>query len=69
MNGGEDTVTPAGNCIELYKVLISKMFSAEMHIYAKGNHGFYSGLERGFAISMWRDSFVAWLKDLGFVKE
>lgn len=69
MNGGEDTVTPADNCIELYKVLKSKNFSAEMHIYSKGGHGFDSGLERGYAISTWRDSFIAWLKDLGFIKE
>jgi len=69
MNGGEDTTTPAGNCIELYKVLTSKHFSTELHIYAKGGHGFDSGLERGFAISTWRDSFIAWLKDTGFIKE
>jgi acetyl esterase/lipase len=69
MNGGEDTTTPAANCIELYKVLISKKFSTELHIYAKGGHGFDSGLERGYAISTWRDSFIAWLKDTGFIKE
>lgn len=69
MNGGEDTVTPAGNCIELYKTLTSKHFSAELHIYAKGGHGFDSGLERGFAISTWRDSFIAWLKDKGFITD
>ena len=69
MNGGEDTTTPAGNCIELYKVLTSKHFSTELHIYAKGGHGFDSGLERGYAISTWRDSFIAWLKDTGFIKE
>lgn len=32
MNGGEDKTTPAGNCIELYKVLTSKHFSTELHI-------------------------------------
>jgi len=69
MNGGEDTTTPAANCIELYKVLTSKKFSTELHIYAKGGHGFDSGLERGYAISTWRDSFIAWLKDSGFIKE
>jgi acetyl esterase/lipase len=67
MNGGEDKTTPAGYCIELYKVLASKHFSTELHIYAKGGHGFDSGLERGFAISTWRDSFIAWLKDEGFI--
>jgi endo-1,4-beta-xylanase len=69
MNGGEDTTTPAGNCIELYKVLTSRHFSTELHIYAKGGHGFDSGLERGYAISTWRDSFIAWLKDTGLIKE
>jgi len=69
MNGGEDKTTPAANCIELYKVLTSGNFSTELHIYAKGGHGFDSGLERGYGISTWRDSFIAWLKDMGFIKE
>ena len=69
MNGGEDNVTPAVNCIELYKVLTSKKFSTELHIYSKGGHGFDSGLERGFGISTWRDSFFEWLKDRGFIGE
>jgi acetyl esterase/lipase len=69
MNGGEDKTTPAANCIELYKVLTSRNFSTELHIYAKGGHGFDSGVERGYGISTWRDSFIAWLKDTGFIRE
>jgi acetyl esterase/lipase len=69
MNGGPDKVTPADNCIELYKILSSNKISTEMHIYAKGDHGFDSGVDRGNGISMWRDSFIAWLKDTGFIKE
>lgn len=68
MNGGEDTTTPAANCIELYNVLVSKKISVEMHIYSKGSHGFDSGIGRGAGIEMWRDSFIAWLKDRGFIK-
>jgi acetyl esterase/lipase len=68
INGGEDKTTPADNCIELYKILSSKHISTELHIYARGNHGFDSGLERGFGISLWRESFIAWLKDAGFIK-
>jgi hypothetical protein len=56
------------NCIELFKVLTSRHFIAELYIYAKGGHGFDSGLERGYAISTLRDSFIAWLKDAGFIK-
>lgn len=69
MNGGEDNVTPASDCIELFKVLTSRKFSTELHIYSKGGHGFDSGLERGYGISTWRDSFFAWLKDRGFIGE
>jgi len=69
MNGGEDTTTPAANCIELFKILTSKKVSVEMHIYAKGGHGFDSGVERGNGIAMWRDNFVAWLKDREFITE
>jgi len=69
MNGGQDKTTPADNCIELFKVLTSKHVSTELHIYAKGEHGFDSGLERGYGISTWRESFIAWLKDTGFIKE
>jgi acetyl esterase/lipase len=69
MNGGEDKTTPPEKCIELFKTLTSKHFKAELHIYARGGHGFDSGLERGYAISTWRDSFIAWLTDSGFIKE
>ena len=69
MNGGQDKTTPADNCIELYKILASKHISTELHIYAKGDHGFDSGIDRGYGLSMWRDSFIAWLKDKGFIKE
>jgi len=69
MNGGEDTTTPAANCIELYNILTSKKISVEIHIYSKGGHGFDSGVERGNGIASWRDSFVSWLKDRGFISE
>ena len=69
INGGPDKTTPAENCIELYKVLSSKHISAEMHIYAKGDHGFDSGVGRGNGIALWRESFIAWLKDTGFIKD
>jgi acetyl esterase/lipase len=69
MNGGEDKTTPASNCIELYKILTAKYFRTEMHIYSKGGHGFDSGIDRGYGLSTWRDSFMAWLKDEAFIKE
>ena len=68
INGAEDTVTPAAKCIQLYTALLEKKVPAELHVYAKGNHGFDSGIGRGYGIASWRDSFINWLKDLEFIK-
>lgn len=56
MKGGEDTKTPAANCIELYIILTSKKMSFDMHIYSTGGHGFDSGIDRGNGTAMSRDS-------------
>ena len=69
VNGAEDTDTPAVKCIQLYTALLERGVPAELHIYAKGNHGFDSGVGRGFGVSTWRDSFLAWLKDMDFINE
>ena len=64
INGAEDDVTPANKCIELYSALLEKKIPAELHIYAKGRHGFDSGIGRGFGVASWQDSFIIWLKDM-----
>ena len=69
VNGAQDTTTPAANCIELYNIFLKKNAPTELHIYAKGEHGFDSGIGRGIGIATWRDSFIAWLKDMKFIGE
>ena len=64
INGAEDDVTPAKKCIELYSALLEKKIPAELHVYAKGRHGFDSGIGRGFGVASWQDSFILWLKDI-----
>lgn len=64
VNGGEDKGTPPSKCIKLYSALLEKEVPTELHIYAKGGHGFDSGIERGISVATWRDSFVSWLKDM-----
>jgi len=64
INGAEDDVTPANKCIELYSTLLEKKVPAELHVYAKGRHGFDSGIGRGFGVASWQDSFIFWLKDM-----
>jgi acetyl esterase/lipase len=62
--GGEDEVTPSENCIALYSALKKKKVPTELHVYAKGEHGFDSGIGRGQGVAGWQDSFIAWLKDM-----
>lgn len=64
VNGGEDTGTTPDRLIKLYSALLAEKVPTELHIYAKGEHGFDSGIERGISVATWRDSFMNWLKDM-----
>jgi len=66
INGAEDEVTPADRCIKLYTALLERKIPAELHIYAKGEHGFDSGIGRGYSVASWQNNFLLWLKDLNF---
>jgi acetyl esterase/lipase len=68
INDLEDVKTPVTTCVELFTELQKNGVKTELHIYAKGTHGFGSGLERGYGVSGWRDSFIAWLRDMEFMK-
>lgn len=44
---------------------ITNMFNPELHIYAKGNHGF--GMNRkDLPVDTWIERFADWLDMLGF---
>jgi len=64
INGAEDDVTPAQGCLDLYTSLLKKNIPAELHVYSKGQHGFDSGIGRGYGVASWQHSFINWLKDL-----
>jgi len=61
-NGVAMVICPGGGFRDVW-------IDRELHIYSKGSHGFDSGIGRGYAVSTWRDSFIAWLKDGGFIKD
>ena len=70
INGAEDDVTPANKCIQLYTALLERKIPAELHIYAKGKHGFDSGIGSGlYGIASWQDSLMNWLKDMKFIED
>ena len=51
----------------LYNAWINTKHSAELHIYAKGGHGFGMN-EQGLPTDSWKDRFADWLKLEGFLK-
>ena len=67
INGQEDNVTPPDLCASFYQSLCKHKVPAEMHIYAKGRHGFTLGLGTGHSTIQWKDSFIRWLKDIRMI--
>lgn len=68
-NGQEDDVTPPDMCSSFYEELCKQKVSAEMHIYAKGSHGFTLGLAAGHSTVQWTESFIQWLRDIEMIEK
>lgn len=68
MNALDDRVTPSNRCIEFFTRIHSKGVLSELHLYSRGGHGFDMGEGKGASTQMWKTSFVAWLKDSGFIE-
>ena len=68
MNATDDRLTPVNRCVDFYQTLLKAGAQAELHLFAKGGHGFDLGDGRGESAALWKESFVAWLKDSGLAK-
>ena len=66
INAIDDQMTPVTPCVEFYQLLLKGGAHAELHLYNKGGHGFDMGDDHGNSVALWKQSFVAWLKDSGF---
>jgi len=69
MNAGDDGVTPPSKCVDFYATLLKHKVNAELHVFSKGSHGFDLGIGRGESAAIWPTSFVAWLRDTGFIED
>ena len=63
INARVDRLTPADKCVEFYAMLLRAGVKAELHVFAKGSHGFDMGAGRGKSVAIWPTSFIAWLVD------
>jgi acetyl esterase/lipase len=63
----DDKAVPPRNSIEFYSALKSCNVPAEMHIFARGGHGF--GMRKSnIPADNWPVLFLDWLKSTGFIK-
>lgn len=62
----DDKTVPPRNSIEFYTALKINKVPAEMHIFAKGGHGF--GMRKNnIPADKWPELFMDWLKATGFI--
>jgi len=61
---GDDGIVSVNNSIVFYQALQKHGVHAELHLYAKGDHGFTQRLP----IKEWRDPMVRWLKSIHILK-
>lgn len=62
----QDSGVPAENSVAFYLALRRAKVPAEMHIYAKGPHGFGLG-KKGEAVATWPDRCVDWMREQGLL--
>ena len=63
----DDALVPAADSVGLYSSWKAAGKSAELHVYAKGNHGF--GMSKlGLPSDGWIDRFGDWLGQQGLLK-
>lgn len=63
----EDDGVPPENSILFYEALQKARVPAEMHIFAKGEHGLGLG-PKGSGLSAWPRLCAAWMAEMGFLK-
>jgi acetyl esterase/lipase len=67
MLAGDDTSVPPENSLRYYQALRRASVPAELHVYAKGGHGFAMRLPADAPAAAWPDTAWAWMTSLGMI--
>jgi acetyl esterase/lipase len=62
VHAGDDGAVPVENSLRFYQNCIKNKVPAEMHLYAKGGHGF--GMNNKTTDDKWMERLAAWLKTM-----
>ncbi len=64
-HAADDNVVPLANSTDFFTALKRNKVAAEMHIYARGDHGFLNDLP---AFEQWFGSCIYWMQTSGWLK-
>ena len=60
VHAADDEVVPVGNSLAFYEACIANGVGVEMHLYARGGHGF--GLHNASTVDRWIDRLINWMR-------
>jgi acetyl esterase/lipase len=64
----DDQFGLAPQCVALYQAWVAARQPAELHLYAKGGHGFGMN-KQNLPCDTWADRFADWLQMQGLLKK
>lgn len=65
--GDDKSVPPLENTVRIYEAWLKAGVPVEMHMYARGGHGFGTR-KRGLPVETWTERFFEWLGSQGLLK-
>lgn len=68
VHAGDDKAVPVENSLRYYNALMAHDVPADMHVYAKGGHGFASARQTDLPVREWLGVVMDWLGGHGFLR-
>jgi|AntRauTorckE5430_2_1112549.scaffolds.fasta_scaffold00164_4 acetyl esterase/lipase len=68
VHAGDDKAVPVENSLRYYAALKEAGVPADLHVYAKGGHGFGSAVQTDLPVREWMETLLDWMKGYGFVR-
>lgn len=60
----DDRKLPLNRVLKYLTMIIAEVDDSELHIYAKGPHGFGLAYDDGHSVELWKESFYRWMLDI-----
>jgi len=68
VHASDDKAVPVENSLRYYQALLEHEVPVDMHIYAKGGHGFASARQTDLPVREWLSVVMDWLRGYDFLR-